>query len=91
MTIPSPALAQATTPSARRPLFALPRFADVARPERVKLEPPGDGGFGNPRAHDPQRVFDDVLDGMITAEEERRDYGVAIVRSRNSTWPGLSA
>jgi len=85
MTIPSPALAQATTPSARRPLFALPRFADVARPERVKLEPPG------PRAHDPQRVFDDVLDGMITAEEERRDYGVAIVRSRNSTWPGLSA
>jgi N-methylhydantoinase B/oxoprolinase/acetone carboxylase alpha subunit len=40
-------------------------------------------------ARDPQRALDDVLDGMITAEEARRDYGV--VRSRNSTWPRLSA
>jgi N-methylhydantoinase B len=46
-------------------------------------------GFGDPRARDPRRARDDVLDGMITAEEARRDYGV--VRSRNSTWPRLSA
>ena len=31
-----------------------------------------------PYARDPQRVIDDVLDGLITAEEARRDYGVAI-------------
>ena len=39
---------------------------------------PGGGGFGDPRTRDPQAVLDDVLDGLITAEEARRDYGVAI-------------
>ncbi len=39
---------------------------------------PGGGGFGDPRTRDPQRVLDDVLDGLITAAEARRDYGVAI-------------
>jgi N-methylhydantoinase B len=60
----------------------------AARRRAVCLALPG-GGFGDPRARDPQRALDDVLDGMITAEEARRDYGV--VRSRNSTWPRLSA
>jgi hypothetical protein len=53
--------------------------------DAICLALPGGGGFGDPRARDPQRVLDDVLDGMITAEEARRDYGVAILRSRNST------
>jgi len=44
----------------------------------IRLELPGGGGFGDPRRRDPQRVRDDVLDGLITAEEARRDYGVAI-------------
>jgi len=39
---------------------------------------PGGGGFGDPRTRDPARVRDDVLDGLITAEQARRDYGVAI-------------
>jgi N-methylhydantoinase B len=39
---------------------------------------PGGGGFGDPRTRDPQRVLDDVLDGLISADEARRDYGVAI-------------
>ena len=42
------------------------------------FELPGGGGFGDPRARDPQRVLDDVLDGLITAEEARRDYGVVV-------------
>ena len=46
--------------------------------DAIRLELPGGGGFGDPRARDPHRVLDDVRDGMITAEEARRDYGVAI-------------
>jgi N-methylhydantoinase B len=39
---------------------------------------PGGGGFGDPRTRDPQHVLEDVLDGLISVEEARRDYGVAI-------------
>jgi N-methylhydantoinase B len=63
-------------------------YVDGLLGDAICLALPG-GGFGDPRARDPQRALDDVLDGMITAEEARRDYGV--VRSRNSTWPRLSA
>ena len=39
---------------------------------------PGGGGYGDPAASDPHKVLDDVLDGYITAEQARSDYGVAI-------------
>jgi N-methylhydantoinase B len=46
--------------------------------DAIRLQLPGGGGFGDPRRRDPHRVRDDVLDGLITADEARRDYGVAI-------------
>ena len=46
--------------------------------DAICLQLPGGGGFGDPRARDPQRVRDDVLDGLITAEQAGCDYGVAI-------------
>jgi N-methylhydantoinase B len=46
--------------------------------DAVQLHLPGGGGFGDPRRRDPQSVCDDVLDGLITVEEARRDYGVVI-------------
>jgi N-methylhydantoinase B len=46
--------------------------------DAICLQLPGGGGFGDPRARDLQRVRDDVLDGLITPEQARRDYGVAI-------------
>jgi N-methylhydantoinase B len=46
--------------------------------DAIRLQLPGGGGFGDPRARDPKAVRDDVLDGLITAEQARRDYGVAI-------------
>ena len=46
--------------------------------DAIQLHLPGGGGFGDPRARDPQSVRDDVLDGLITVEEARRDYGVVI-------------
>ncbi|HTZ76651.1 MAG TPA: hydantoinase B/oxoprolinase family protein [Stellaceae bacterium] len=44
--------------------------------DTIRLELPGGGGFGDPRSRDPEQVRADVLDGLITAEEARRDYGV---------------
>ena len=38
----------------------------------------GGGGFGHPFDRDPRRVRDDVLDGYVTAEGARRDYGVVL-------------
>jgi N-methylhydantoinase B len=46
--------------------------------DAIQLGLPGGGGFGDPNKRDPQRVLDDVLDGLITAEEARRDYGVVV-------------
>jgi N-methylhydantoinase B len=46
--------------------------------DAIRLELPGGGGVGDPRTRDPQRVLDDVLDGFITAQDARRDYGVVI-------------
>jgi N-methylhydantoinase B len=46
--------------------------------DAICLQLPGGGGFGDPRERDPEHVREDVLDGLITAEEARRDYGVAV-------------
>jgi N-methylhydantoinase B len=46
--------------------------------DRVRLEPPGGGGYGDPRDRDPQLVLADVVDGYVSLERARVDYGVAI-------------
>jgi N-methylhydantoinase B len=60
-----------------RPIRPKGRQTVPAR-DAICLGLPGGGGFGDPRMRDAQRVLDDVLDGLITAEEARGDYGVAI-------------
>jgi N-methylhydantoinase B len=42
---------------------------------------PGGGGYGNPFERTPVQVRDDVLDGYITPEQARADYGVALTAS----------
>jgi len=46
--------------------------------DRLFLEMPGGGGFGDPRQRDPALVATDVRDGLVSAEAARRDYGVAV-------------
>jgi N-methylhydantoinase B len=46
--------------------------------DAIRLELPGGGGVGDPRTRDPQRVLEDVLDGFITRQDARCDYGVVI-------------
>jgi N-methylhydantoinase B len=60
-----------------RPIRPKGRQTVPAR-DAIQLGLPGGGGFGDPRTRDPQRVAEDVLDGLITADEARRDYGVVV-------------
>ena len=62
---------------------ALPtRYADYPLPagSRFRLETPGGGGYGQAFRRDPQRVLEDILDGYVSEEAARREYGVALVR-----------
>lgn len=46
--------------------------------ESFLLEATGGGGWGDPFERDPEKVLEDVIDGMVTPEGARRDYGVVI-------------
>lgn len=46
--------------------------------ERLRSLGPCGGGYGNPLERVPADVLDDVLDGLITPEIARSDYGVVI-------------
>jgi N-methylhydantoinase B len=60
-----------------RPIRPKGRQTVPAR-DAIQLGLPGGGGFGDPRTRDPQRVADDVLDGLITVADARRDYAVVV-------------
>ena len=42
----------------------------------VTVEAPGSGGYGPPSGRDPVIVAEDIIDGYITGDAARRDYGV---------------
>jgi N-methylhydantoinase B len=44
----------------------------------VHMQTGGGGGFGIPRERDPERVRIDVLDGFVSLEAARREYGVVL-------------
>lgn len=52
----------------------------LRRGQRVRLETPGGGGWGDSRQRDPARVCEDVRQGLVSADAARRDYGVAITQ-----------
>ena len=49
--------------------------------ERLLLELPGGGGYGDPHRRDPSRVADDVRLGLVSPETARHEYGVVVDRS----------
>lgn len=53
-------------------------FQVVPKGDRLLVEMPGGGGFGDPFARDPALVARDVQYGYLGAEEARRDYGVIV-------------
>ena len=48
--------------------------------QKVRLETPGGGGFGDPARRDPARVARDVRLGYVSREAALRDYKVALTR-----------
>ena len=44
----------------------------------LSIRLPGSGGYGDPRERDPEMVRWDVLNGKVSHDSARRDYGVAL-------------
>jgi N-methylhydantoinase B len=49
--------------------------APIAPGERIRVEAPGGGGWGDPSDREPNRVTDDIIDGYISERGAREDYG----------------
>ena len=56
------------------PLVSKVTDVKIRRGQKVRLETPGGGGFGDPRERDPERVERDVRLGYVTREAAERDY-----------------
>jgi N-methylhydantoinase B len=50
----------------------------IGQGQKVRLETPGGGGYGDPLTRDPQRVARDVRLGYVTKALARSDYGVVL-------------
>jgi N-methylhydantoinase B len=46
--------------------------------DRVIMDTAGGGGFGNPFEREIERVENDVLEGYVSPDGARKDYGVVI-------------
>ena len=44
----------------------------------VTIDAPGGGGYGNPLERDPEMVAADVMEGYVSLESARADYGVVL-------------
>jgi N-methylhydantoinase B len=56
------------------PLVSKVTDVKIRRGQKVRLETPGGGGFGDPATRDPERVARDVRLGYVSPEAARRDY-----------------
>ena len=50
----------------------------IPKGDRLIVEFPGGGGYGDPMARSPSAVADDVVNGMISPEAARDEYGVVL-------------
>lgn len=50
----------------------------LSKGDLIRLKTGGGGGYGDPLNRDPARVLSDVIDGYITLEQAKNDYGVVI-------------
>ncbi len=68
--------------SGRPPMASKITGIRIRKNQRVRLASPGGGGCGDPRKRDPGRVLADVLDGFVSVESARSDYGVVIAEGQ---------
>jgi len=60
------------------PLVSKVTEIKIRRGQKVRLETPGGGGFGDPATREPERVMRDLRLGYISREAARRDYQVVL-------------
>lgn len=60
------------------PVLQAKGFQVIPTADRLIVEMPGGGGYGDPRDRDPESVADDVRNGLVTADCARADYGVVV-------------
>jgi N-methylhydantoinase B len=60
------------------PLVSKVTDVRIRRGQKVRLETPGGGGFGDPSTRDPERVVRDVRLGYISRDAAHRDYKVVL-------------
>ena len=53
-------------------------YTKILAGDRIVAIGPAGGGYGDPLERDPGQVLSDVLDGYITTDDAKRDYGVVI-------------
>lgn len=59
---------------------ATPKTILWLEPESVvELNPPGGGGFGDPKKRNPQFVLNDVINGYVSIEQAKNLYGVVVL------------
>jgi N-methylhydantoinase B len=49
---------------------------------RVDTALPGGGGYGDPFEREPEAVLEDVLNGYVSIEAAKRDYGVVVLSTK---------
>jgi N-methylhydantoinase B len=60
------------------PLVSKVTDIKIRRGQKVRLETPGGGGFGDPATREPASVARDVQLGYVSREGARRDYAVVL-------------
>jgi N-methylhydantoinase B len=60
------------------PLISKVTDVKIRRGQKVRLETPGGGGFGDPATRDPERVARDVRFGYISRDAAENDYKVVL-------------
>lgn len=50
----------------------------IPKGERLIIEMPGGAGLGEPHQRDPERVAEDVRNGLVSVEAARNEYGVVL-------------
>ncbi len=63
---------------------------DVPAGGRIHLHVPGSGGYGPPERRDRAALRDDLLDGYVTPQRARSDYGVADPEALMRDEPGAA-
>jgi N-methylhydantoinase B len=53
-------------------------FIPLVTGDRVQLNPPGGGGYGDPSRRPLEQVLNDVINGYVSLEAADREYGVII-------------